>query len=45
MSYVICDKRKGSPKVHVQVCEKKCKGLQECKVYKAHMEKTDKKAA
>ena len=34
MSYLVCEKRKGSPKVHVEVCQRKCKLAQECKSYK-----------
>lgn len=45
MSYLVCDKRKGSPKVHVEVCKKKCKMAEECKVYKAFLESLEKKAA
>jgi len=45
MSYVLCEKRKGSPKVNVDVCRKKCKQLNECKTYKTFMENQDKKAA
>jgi len=45
MSYLICDKRKGSPKVHVEVCRRKCKSVQECKTYKEFVSSVDKKAA
>ncbi len=34
MSYLVCDKRKGSPKVHVEVCRRKCKEMNKCKTYK-----------
>lgn len=45
MSYLVCDKRKGSPKVHVEVCKRKCKLVQQCKAYKEFMNPEDKKAA
>ena len=45
MSYLVCDKRKGSPKVHVEVCRRKCKFVQECKTYKEFAGNVDKKAA
>lgn len=43
MSYIICNKRKGSPKIHVEVCRRKCKFLNECKVYKEFMNNSEKK--
>jgi hypothetical protein len=45
MSYLICDKRKGSPKIHVEVCRRKCKLIQECKTYKEFVDNLEKKAA
>jgi hypothetical protein len=45
MSYLICDKRKGSPKIHVEVCRRKCKLIQECKTYKEFVDNSEKKAA
>jgi len=45
MSYLICDKRKGSPKIHVEVCRRKCKLIQECKAYKEFADNLEKKAA
>jgi len=45
MSYLVCDKRKGSPKVHVEVCRRKCKSAQECKAYKEFVSNSEKKAA
>ncbi len=45
MSYLICDKRKGSPKIHIEVCRRKCKLIQECKTYKEFAENPEKKAA
>jgi hypothetical protein len=45
MSYLICDKRKGSPKVHIEVCRRKCKLIQECKAYKEFVDNMEKKAA
>jgi len=45
MSYLICDRRKGSPKVHVEVCRRKCKLLCECKAYKEFVINLEKKAA
>jgi len=45
MSYLVCDKRKGSPKIHVEVCRRKCKSVQECKTYKEYVINLEKKAA
>ena len=45
MSYLICDKRKGSPKIHIEVCRRKCKLIQECKAYKEFADNLEKKAA
>ncbi len=45
MSYLVCDKRKGSPKVHIEVCKKKCKSVDECKTYKEFIDNMEKKAA
>jgi hypothetical protein len=45
MSYLVCDKRKGSPKIHVEVCRRKCKLIQECKTYKDFVDNSEKKAA
>lgn len=45
MSYLICDKRKGSPKIHIEVCRRKCKLVQECKTYKEFVDNLEKKAA
>jgi hypothetical protein len=45
VSYLICDKRKGSPKIHVEVCRRKCKLIQECKTYKEFVDSLEKKAA
>jgi hypothetical protein len=45
MSYLVCDKRKGSPKIHVEVCRRKCKLIQECKTYKEFVDNSEKKAA
>ena len=45
MSYIVCEKRKGSQKVHVEVCQKKCKLVQECKSFKEFISNLEKKAA
>jgi hypothetical protein len=45
MSYLICDKRKGSPKIHIEVCRRKCKLVHECKTYKEFVNNLEKKAA
>lgn len=45
MNYLICDKRKGNPKIHIEVCKRKCKLIAECKTYKEHLENLEKKAA
>jgi hypothetical protein len=45
MSYLVCDKRKGNPKIHVEVCRRKCKLVQECKSFKEFMTNVEKRAA
>jgi len=45
MSYLICDKRKGNPKIHIEVCKRKCKLINECKTYKEFVNNHEKKAA
>ena len=45
MSYLVCDKRKGSTKIHVEVCRRKCKSVQDCKTYKEYVINLEKKAA
>ncbi len=45
MSYLVCEKRKGSQKVHVEVCRKKCKFADECKSFKEFVSSQEKKAA
>lgn len=37
MSYIVCGKRKGSPKVNVEVCRRKCKHADQCKPYKEYL--------
>ena len=45
MSYLVCEKRKGSPKIHIEVCQRKCKLAQECKSFKEFTSNLEKKAA
>lgn len=33
MAYIICDKRRGNPKINVEVCRRKCEFTAECKPY------------
>ena len=33
MAYIICDKRRGNPKINVEVCRRKCEFTEECKSY------------
>ncbi len=33
MAYVVCEKRRGNPKVNVEVCRRKCKFTEACKSY------------
>ena len=37
MPYVVCDKRKGNPKINVEVCRKKCEFAEECKAYNSYL--------
>jgi transcriptional regulator with XRE-family HTH domain len=43
--YLICDKRQGSPKIHVEVCRKKCKLVNECRTYKEFIKESEVEAA
>ncbi len=38
MSYIICEKRKGNPKVNVEVCRRKCKYADQCRPYKEYLD-------
>jgi hypothetical protein len=40
MSYIICGKRKGNPKVNVEVCRRKCKHAEQCKSYQEYLDVT-----
>jgi len=33
MAYIICERRKGNPKLSVEVCRRKCKFTDQCKPY------------
>ncbi len=37
MPYIICEKRRGHPKVNVEVCRRKCKFMEECKSYERYV--------
>jgi len=37
MNYIICEKRKGNPKVNVEVCRRRCKYAGQCKSYKEYL--------
>ena len=45
MSYLVCEKRKGSPKIHIEVCRRKCRLVNECKRYKEFVDNLEKRAA
>jgi hypothetical protein len=45
MSYLVCEKRKGSPKIHIEVCRRKCRLVNECKRFKEFVDNLEKKAA
>ena len=38
MPYIVCEKRKGNPKVNVEVCRRKCKFTEECKPYNRYLD-------
>lgn len=40
MPYIICEKRRGHPKVNVEVCRRKCKFMEECKSYEKYIRTT-----
>jgi len=37
MAYIVCEKRRGQPKVNVEVCRRKCKFAEECKSYGSYL--------
>lgn len=40
MAYIVCEKRRGNPKVNVEVCRRKCKFMEDCKSYRKYLEAT-----
>jgi hypothetical protein len=40
MAYIVCEKRRGHPKVNVEVCRRKCKFTEDCKSYRKYLEAT-----
>ncbi|MBW2120794.1 MAG: hypothetical protein JRH07_02970 [Deltaproteobacteria bacterium] len=36
MAYIICERRRGHPKVNVEVCRRKCRFQGECKSYQKY---------
>jgi len=40
MPYIVCEKRKGNPKVNVEVCRRKCKFVEECVPYRQYLKAT-----
>ena len=40
MPYIVCEKRKGNPKVNVEVCRRKCKFVDECMPYGQYLKTT-----
>ena len=41
MPYIICEKRKGNPKVNVEVCQRKCKFMEQCKAYQNYLKASE----
>jgi len=37
MPYIVCEKRKGNPRVNVEVCRRKCKFAEECPPYRRYL--------
>ena len=37
MPYIVCEKRKGNPRVNVEVCRRKCKFAEECSSYRRYL--------
>ena len=37
MAYIICERRKGNPKLNVEVCRRKCKFTDQCKPYEKYL--------
>ena len=37
MPYIVCEKRKGNPRVNVEVCRRKCKFTEECSSYRRYL--------
>lgn len=40
MAYIICEKRRGNPKINVEVCRRKCDFTEECRPYKRYLKDT-----
>ncbi len=38
MPYIVCEKRRGSPKVNVEVCRRKCQFMEACISYGRYLE-------
>jgi hypothetical protein len=45
MAYIVCDKRRGNPKINLEVCRRKCESIQECKAYKRYVESNELEAS
>jgi hypothetical protein len=37
MAYIVCEKRRGNPKINVEVCQRKCEFTEECTAYQKHL--------
>jgi len=37
MPYIVCEKRKGNPRVNVEVCRRKCKFAEECSSFRRYL--------
>jgi hypothetical protein len=38
MAYIICNKRRGNPKINVEVCRRKCQFTEECEAYTNYLQ-------
>jgi len=38
MPYIVCEKRRGNPKLNVEVCRRKCEFMEECKSFQRYLE-------
>lgn len=41
MPYIVCEKRRGSPRLNVEVCRRKCQFMEDCESYGRYLSSSD----